>query len=212
MQGILIALLVILVVLLLLASLLFLPIYLVFIAKETVSAHLRIGPVRIGIYPQKKRKKKKPRRKKVYKDKRKVTGIAPIDKKIEQMSLRDELRLLRSLLASTVRRRTRWLKLRAAKLHVRVATGDAADTAILYGVVCQSLSYLLALLERVAKVKAKEPDVQVIADFEGERPSVDAKIVLSLKVIDILLAALALARADKEEDRKKQTAIDEKGN
>ena len=213
MQGILIALLVILAILLLLASLLFLPIYLVFTAKEKVSVHARVGPVRIGLYPQKKRKKpRKPRRKKVYKDKRKVTGIAPIDKKIEELSLRDEPRLLRSLLASTLRRRRKWLKLRAAKLHIRVATGDAAETAILYGVVCQSLSYLLALLDRVAKVKAKEPDVQVIADFEGERPSTDVKIVLSLKPIDVILAALALARADKEEDRKKQTAVDEKGN
>ena len=209
MQGILIALLVIL-VMLLLASLLFLPIHLIFTAKEKVSVHARFGPFRVGLYPQKK--KRKPRRKKAYKDKKKVTGIGPVDRKIEELSLRDELRLLRSLLASTVRRRKKWLKLRAAKLHIRVATEDAATTAILYGVVCQSLSYLLALLDRVAKVKAKEPDVQVIADFGAERPSADVKIVLSLRTIDILLAALALHRKDKASMHKTKIAVDEKGN
>ena len=210
MQGILIALLVILAILLLLASLLLLPIHLIFTAKEKVSVYARIGPFFVGLYPQKK--KRKPRRKKVYKDKKKVTGIGPVDRKIEELSLRDELRLLRSLLASTVRRRKKWLKLHAAKLHIRVATEDAATTAILYGVVCQSLSYLLALLDRVAKVKAKEPDVQVFADFEGDRSSADVKIVLSLRTMDILLAALSLHRKDKARTHKNQTAVDEKGN
>ncbi len=204
----LIALIAIAAVLLLLVSLLALPIKLVLTAKENVRLEARVAFLRFALYPSKKRRKRK---KKIYTDKKKVTGIAPVDKKIEAMSLRDELRLVRALLQTVVRRRKKWLRLHAARLHIRVATGDAAATAVLYGVVCQSLSYLLALLDGVARVKAREPDVAVIADFEGERPSADVKIILSLRVIDVLLAARHLARTDKEEQQKQQQAEDQKG-
>lgn len=198
----LIALIAIAAVLLLLAALLFLPLKLILTAKESVRLDARIGFWRVPLYPQKKKKRK--RKKKIYTDKKKVTGIARIDKKIEQLSLRDELRLVRALLQTVVRRRKKWLRLHAARLHVRVATGDAATTAVLYGVVCQSLSYLLALLDGIARVKAREPEVSVIADFEGERPSLDVKIVLALRVIDVLLAVRHLKRNEKEEAQKQQ--------
>lgn len=198
----LIALIAIAAVLLLLAALLFLPLKLILTAKESVRLDARIGFWRVPLYPQKKKKRK--RKKKIYTDKKKVTGIARIDKKIEQLSLRDELRLVRALLQTVVRRRKKWLRLHAARLHVRVATGDAATTAVLYGVVCQSLSYLLALLNGIARVKAREPEVSVIADFEGERPSLDVKIVLALRVIDVLLAVRHLKRSEKEEAQKQQ--------
>ena len=209
----LIALIAIVVVLLLLALLLALPIKLILTAKESVRLEARVAFLRFPLYPVKKKKRARKRKKKVYTDKKKVTGIAPVDKKIEAMSLRDELRLVRALLQTVVRRRKKWLRLHAARLHIRVATGDAAATAVLYGVVCQSLSYLLALLDGVARVKAREPDVAVIADFEGERPSADVKIILSLRVIDVLIAARHLAKSDKEEQQKQQQhAEDEKGN
>lgn len=198
----LIALIAIAAVLLLLAALLFLPLKLILTAKESVRLDARIGFWRVPLYPQKKKKRK--RKKKIYTDKKKVTGIARIDKKIEQLSLRDELRLVRALLQTVVRRRKKWLRLHAARLHMRVATGDAATTAVLYGVVCQSLSYLLALLDGIARVKAREPEVSVIADFEGERPSLDVKIVLALRVIDVLLAIQHLKRSEKEEAQKQQ--------
>ncbi len=208
----LIALIAIAAVLLLLVTLLALPVRLILTAKDSVRLELRTAFLRFALYPAKKRKRARKRKKKVYTDKKKVTGIAPVDKKIEEASLRDELRLVRALLQTVVRRRKKWLRLHAARLHIRVATGDAAATAVLYGAVCQSLSYLLALLDGVARVKAREPDVSVIADFEGERPSADVKIVLSLRVIDVLIAARHLAKADKEEQQKQQHAEDEKGN
>lgn len=209
----LIALIAIAAVLLLLVSLLVLPIKLILTAKDDVRLEMRVAFLRFLLYPAKKRKRRKKRKKKTYTDEKPVTGIKPVDKKIEAMSLRDELRLVRALLQTVVRRRKKWLRLHAARLHIRVATGDAAATAVLYGVVCQSLSYLLALLDGVARVKAREPDVSVIADFEGERPSADVKIILSLRVIDVLIAARHLARADKEKRQKQQqSADDEKGN
>lgn len=210
----LIALIAIAAVLLILVTLLALPIRLILTANDSVRLEARVAFLRFPLYPApQKRRQRRKRKKKVYTDKKKVTGIAPVDKKIEEASLRDELRLVRALLQTVVRRRKKWLRLHAARLHIRVATGDAAATAVLYGAVCQSLAYLLALLDGVARVKAREPDVSVIADFEGERPSADVKIILSLRVIDVLIAARHLAKADKEEQQKQQQpADDEKGN
>lgn len=197
-------------VLLFLLLLLALPIKVVLRAKKSVKADIRILFFRLQLLPQKKKRKKK-----IYKTKKKVTGIEPLDQKIEELSLRDELRLVRGLLAMLVRRRKKWLKLHAARLRIRVATGDAASTAILYGVVCQSLAYILTLLDRVTRVKAKEPEVSVIADFEGERSSADIKIVLTLRVIDVILAMLHLARNEKQQNTSQtaqNTAQDQKGN
>ena len=197
-------------VLLFLLLILALPIKVVLRAKKSVKADIRILFFRLQLLPAKKKHKKK-----VYKNKRKVTGFEPLDHKIEELSLRDELRLVRALLATIVRRRRKWLKLHAARLRVRVATGDAASTAILYGVVCQSFSYILALLDRVTRVKAREPEVNVIADFEGERSSVDIKIVLTLRVIDVLLAILHLVKSEKQQNTSQTAqniAQDEKGN
>ena len=105
------------------------------------------------------------------------------------------------------------------RLRLTVATGDAAKTAILYGAVCQSLAYLLALLDRITHLRAPSPDVDVTADFLGEKSSADVKIVLSLRLggaLSILVSvavAFLKAKMDQKQRRKqakKKTAAAER--
>jgi len=84
------------------------------------------------------------------------------------------------------------LRLHTARLHVRVATGDAATTAIAFGAVSQSVSYLLAALDQVTDLKAPPTHISVEPDFLAERSSLDVKLILQARVWAILGAALSL--------------------
>ena len=208
----LIALIAIAAVLLLLAALLFLPLKLILTAKESVRLDARIGFWRVPLYPQKKKKRK--RKKKIYTDKKKVTGIARIDKKIEQLSLRDELRLVRALLQTVVRRRKKWLRLHAARLHVRVATGDAASTATLYGTVSAGIGALLATLDHLLDLDPKTKHMSVLADFLSEKPSFDLKFVFSTPLLRALVLLLPIVldamKAQKERENAEEEREEEK--
>lgn len=124
---------------------------------------------------------------------KKAKGSPSAEKK--KTTLIEKIRLVRALCAALFRKTHKHLRLHAAKLHLRIATGDAAKTAVLYGAVCQSLAYLLALLDRITHLKAAEPDVAVTADFLGEKPSADIKVILSMRLGGALSVALSVAIA-----------------
>jgi hypothetical protein len=117
------------------------------------------------------------------------------DPQNKKNTLPEKLRLLRALCAALFRRTHKHLRLHAARLHIRVASNDAATTAVLYGAVCQTLAYLLALLDRITHLKAVEPDVAVSADYLSEKPSADVKILLSVRVGGAILILFSLALA-----------------
>ena len=190
-------------VLLLLIALLSLRIRLVLRVTQDVRLEARVLFLRLRLFPRNKhidpreyspkgaaRKRKKQERrlskkaaKKAKKQQKKQeTGHAVGTARKQKRTLRENIRLVRALLAALSRRTHKHLRLHAARLHVRVATGDAATTAIAYGAVSQSLAYLLFALDKVTRLKAQPPDVAVIADFLGERPSADIHILLSIRV------------------------------
>ena len=91
---------------------------------------------------QKKRARKLRRANKRAKRNAKKTGGKPR----VRVGLHENIILLRALAAALLRKTGKRLHLKAARVHIRVATGDAATTAVLYGAVCASLAYLLAIL------------------------------------------------------------------
>ncbi len=213
-------------------------------AGDTVVLELRILFIRIRLFPRKKRidpRDYSPRRiarakKKVARrdEKKAAKRAAKKAKKAEkhqkeheekesgvQLTLRDKIVLVRALCAVVIRHTHKHLRLHAARLHVRVATGDPATTAILYGTVSQSLSYLLTGLDRVTHLKAVTPDVGVQADFLGEKSHVDANVTFSIRVwgaiataVPVLFAFLNKKRALKSARRKiqQQKTTSLKGN
>ena len=118
--------------------------------------------------------------------------------------------MIRAVCAALFRKTNKHLRLHAAKLHINVATGDAARTAVLYGAVCQSLAYLLALLDRITRLRAVEPDVAVNADFLGERSTADVRLELSVRLGGALLILLGVmpayvkAKLDRKQRRKQK--------
>lgn len=75
------------------------------------------------------------------------------------------------------------LRIDVKRLNIIVATGDAAETAVLYGAVSASAAALTEFL--VTKAKTTLPHAErggVFADFVGEKSRVDIEIVLSMRV------------------------------
>ena len=93
-------------------------------------------------------------------------------------------------LVIAVGRFSKHLRIRIAKLHINVATGDAASTAILYGTIAQSVAYLAAILDSTSTLRfPTRSDVDIRADYLSESTTVDIEIGFSIcvwQLFDIL--------------------------
>ncbi|MBR7181954.1 MAG: DUF2953 domain-containing protein [Clostridia bacterium] len=192
-------------VLLFFALLLSLRIRFVITLRDEVALTLCVLCFRFRIYPRKKRVKWKdysPKRaerlarKKAKKEaKRKKKQDEAAKRPRPKTTLPEKISLVRALAAALFRKTRKHLKLSAARIRISVATGDAASTAILYGAVSGVLATLLALLERIMTVKARPPQVQVVADYLHEKSSADVKLVFSIRLIGVFITAFSVALA-----------------
>ena len=189
-------------VLLLLVFLLTLRVRIVVRVGKRTAVELRVLFLRFRLYPKrpklkayspkkleriKRRQARKAAKKALKKQKKKAKKQALAQKEDKKpKTLRQKIRFARGLLAALTRRTRKHLRLHAARLHVLVATGDAATTAVAFGAVSQSMSYLLTLLDRITKLKAAEPDVCIAPDFTLEKSHIDIHLVLSIRVIGLL--------------------------
>ena len=76
-------------------------------------------------------------------------------------------------------------------VHLKVASPDAANTALLYGRVAAAVSALYPVLER--NLRIKKTDIAVDADFEGQKTDVMADISLAVCPLRLLIAGIILA-------------------
>ncbi len=111
--------------------------------------------------------------------------------KLKKKSISETLSLILALVKTAVGRFARHLRIRVARLHINVATGDAAKTAVLYGTIAQSVAYIAALLDSTGTLKGVgRADVAVRADYLSEITTADIEIGISLRVwqaFDILI-------------------------
>ncbi len=97
------------------------------------------------------------------------------------------VRLIAAAVKTAVSRFGKHLRVRVARLHLAVATGDAASTAILYGAVSQTVAYTAALLDSTSTLKnPAKSDVRIYADYLSEKTSADIEIGFSLRVWQLL--------------------------
>lgn len=74
-------------------------------------------------------------------------------------------------------------EIEAVRLKIAVASGDAASTAILYGIVVQFVTYLCHALGAITNFKVKKPEeIAVTADYLSDKLTVDLHFVFRLRV------------------------------
>ncbi len=146
---------------------------------------------------EERRLKRKAKRKKPL-----STGKKPAEKKKSGIKLgREEigdiigiLQLATELAAIIVKRFAKRLHVKVARLRVKVASPDAATTALAYGAVTQTVNILLPILSETKHFDIpKKKDFDISCDFLSDTPEFDLKIAFSLRVwhlFDIPFAAL----------------------
>lgn len=106
----------------------------------------------------------------------------------------DIITLVRKLAGEVIRRFFKHLRIDVARLRVKVATPDAATTAIAYGAVTQAVNLLLPVLEQVKNFTLPDAtELSIEADFLSEAPDIDVKLSFSLRVwhlFDVAFGAL----------------------
>ncbi|MBO7171232.1 MAG: DUF2953 domain-containing protein, partial [Clostridia bacterium] len=150
------ALYIILAILLVLLFLLFLPIRLIFRYDEKITVKLSVLFLPFSLYPRKIREKdydkrsvnRKKKRLAKKEEKKRQAAQKKGDSAKEKRDVLSALKLLLHILKNIYPRLVRTFHIRVCELDLRIATEDAAKTAILYGAVSQVTAMLLEVCER----------------------------------------------------------------
>ncbi|MBQ7897407.1 MAG: DUF2953 domain-containing protein [Clostridia bacterium] len=84
----------------------------------------------------------------------------------------------------------RYARLKVCYLDMKLATEDAANTALLYGAVSSAVYAAVEFLDNFITLKKSYKKIAVYPDFAGTETKVNFKIVISIKPIHVLLAAM----------------------
>ena len=165
-------------------------------------------PIRIKDYTPEKHKKRlrknyqeylkkqeKKQQKQVEKEKKKEQKKAESSKeKPPKRSISDWLDVATAVLKVLFERFFKHLRIKVARMRINVATGDAASTAILYGVVIQSVAYIVEILDSVTNLDGmKKADIAVNADYLSESTTFDLKFVFSIRIWQLFSIVFGVA-------------------
>ena len=197
------------------SGILLLPVSVTLTLRESLDVKLGLLGLRYRLYPQKKKVKakdyslkslKKQAKKQQKRQKHQKEHAAP-DAPAQKAPLTERLATLRVLLSALFQKTGKHLKLKTARLHIRVATGDAAKTALLYGAASGALASTLAVLDRFTKLRpGKKHSVSLVADYLAEKPSADVKIVFSMNLLGGLSTLFSMVFAYLRHKHRKKSA------
>ena len=154
----------------------FLRVNLNIVYEDELLVFLRILFVKIRLYPERKKKYKHKKKKKSE-----PTHVVRQAGEPKPLNLVDHLKIIGEVISTFINHFSSHLTLKLAKIYIKVATPDAAQTAILYGVVGGAVDCIVNMLDEITNIKrVKVRSVLVEPDFLSE--SCEAKINISLSV------------------------------
>lgn len=84
----------------------------------------------------------------------------------------------------------RHIAIRRLCLDIKVATGDAATTAIEYGAVCAAVYPVLTLLDGIANIKMKS--INVTADFNSDNSDFAFSVIIRARILFLIMMAFGV--------------------
>lgn len=108
-------------------------------------------------------------------------------------SIVDKLNSIRDILSILFESFHKHLHVKLTKINIRVASSDAAKTAILYGTVSSAVECIIDIIDNIANLKPiKQSSVSVEPNFLSEKTETKLNIVLYMSIggaIKVLLQA-----------------------
>ena len=168
--------------------------------EDALKAYLRLfGIIKLRLYPakaperyisakkmkalgRKSRKKSKPRSAK-RKNKEEESVSKGIAETVEE---------LYRLVSVILKRFAYKVKIRVRKLDIRVATDDAAKTALVYAAVCNSLTLLTELITGFDKLKCSIDSMDCRCDFVADSFSMETDIEIKIRIHNVLLSVMGV--------------------
>ncbi len=175
------------------------PIHIVLRADTDVQVYARVLFFKYALFPMKKRKKKKKPVEKQKKDtppkKKAKKPDAPKPKK-KMRDIISLVKLILKLVGAVLRKFPKHFGVRVLQYEISVATGDAAKTAIVYGVVTGLSANLFELLRKGTRFRIKRgAPVNVYTNFLGEKTEARIALDISLTLWGILSMLIAAGLA-----------------
>ncbi len=136
---------------------------------------------------EKKRRDKELKKQQKAKEQEKVTKE---EKKQKRRDLVDTIRYFAKIGARLLKKFGKRLRIKAARMHIVVASSDAATTAIMYGAVTQAAAYLFVLLDKITTFKYSKDEFSISADFCSEKLRADILLIFKIRLWHVFALGL----------------------
>ena len=156
------------------------------VLDEKFAVYAKVLFIKIKLFPKDK-KIKKQKKVKEKEEKKKTHAVKADDNENIKLKIVDYIKIACDVVKLFFKKFAKHLHVKLAKIYIRVATGDAAQTAILYGVISQALSYLIEALDTVTNLDGlKKAYINVEPDYLSDKFDAKINITLSVRVFGLL--------------------------
>ena len=159
--------------------------------SDKLYVYLGILFVKIKLFPS-ENKKKKPKKQSKKKEEYKMPILKDIkDAQPTSDSLVDKINSVGEIISIFFKAFKKQLNVKLAKIHITIATDDAAKTAIMYGAVSGAVACIIDLIDEITNLKElKKSSISIEPDFVSDKSNIDLNIVLSISIFTALKVAL----------------------
>ena len=168
---------------------LLLKIKIVFDLKDKLLVYAKVLFFRKPIVPSPQKKDKKEKKGKPKKKKKAQNEDTEQSKDSGESALKivDHLNIITDVSKVFFGRFTKHSHVKLVRVNIKVASDDAAKTAILYGTVSAALSSLIALLDEVTNLDSPgRSNISVVPDYLSDKSEARIKLVYSIRVIGLI--------------------------
>ena len=140
-----------------------------------------------------KKAAKKAEKKKAKEEQKQAVAKGAVKKEKKSAGeILDIVSLVANLIKQVIGKFFGHLRIKIARIRLKIATGDAATTAITYGAVTQAINVLFPLIDGIKTVKTPQnKDIDISADFCSDESEIDIEISFALRVWHLFHVAFA---------------------
>lgn len=173
--------------------LLSIPVGINLVLEDELRVYLRVLFLKFKLYPSKK--KKFNQRKHEKKKKKKESAKSPVLKERDEIkskpTLLENISTITEIVRTFFKHFSKHLHVKLTKIHIKVATPDAAETAILYGAVSGAVACLVELIDSITNLgRIKQSSIAVEPDFLSEKSSARLNISLYINSFGAIIVIL----------------------